>query len=88
MNKKELKKVKPGTLLRIKWDDSEDTVAMLVDTPDWNNKGDISLRCFQVNDKGIGYTDSHIQHSQVIEILSPIDKPFTQSMLNHQNSLE
>jgi len=81
MTKAELRKVKPGSLLKVRWIDSPDTIAMLLDKPDWNQKGDIDLHCFQVSNKGVGYTDHHIQHTQVVEVLSGKVLPHTKWIL-------
>lgn len=64
MNKKELRALKAGMTVTLKWDDVEHvTKALLLETPDIDRKGDVSLMCFHYDTCSY---DRHAIHSQVV----------------------
>lgn len=64
MNKKELRALKAGMNVTLKWDDVEHvTKALLLETADIDRKGDVSLMCFHYDTCS---HDRHVIHSQVV----------------------
>lgn len=65
LTKKEVLKLKPGTIIELAWDDSKPTLALLLDKPE-NGKGAISLHCLHYQ---FNTTDHHAVSSQVIRVV-------------------
>jgi hypothetical protein len=62
LSKKEVMKIKPGTIIELSWDDSSLTKAVLLEKPQYK-KGDVSLHCFHQYNMS---ADHHAVHSQVV----------------------
>ena len=66
LTKKEVLKLKPGTIIELAWDDSNPTLALLIEKTE-NEKGrDISLHCLHYSSL---QTDRHAVSSQVIRVV-------------------
>lgn len=71
MDKKQVCKLQPGTLLEILWADTDPTTAMLLEKPRREN-GDVSLRLYHFESQTV---DSHAVHSQVLKVLGNVAVP-------------
>lgn len=62
--------IKPGTLIEVKWQDSPNTVGILLEKPE-RERGDVSLRVWYPDDPVTGslsHVDSHAVHGQVVAV--------------------
>jgi hypothetical protein len=67
MTKKQLYKLKPGTLIKIKWDDMpEPTLGMLLERISRDSLGDVSIHVYHFDTE---IADHHAIHSQIVEVL-------------------
>lgn len=69
LQKSEVLKLKPGALLSIKWADSPNDLALLLEKPS-RESGDVSLKCFYFGHKDV---NRHAVHSQVVAFHGYID---------------
>jgi hypothetical protein len=65
MNKKEVCKLKPGTVIELKWSNYEITKALLLEKPKYK-KGDVSIKCLHEYNYSI---DCHAVTSQVNRVI-------------------
>lgn len=68
VTKREVMKCKPGTILKLSWNDSEPSVGLLLEKP-VNKPGFVDLFVYHIDTQTY---DRHTGHTQVIEILGTI----------------
>ena len=69
-----LYKTKPGTWLRIMWNDNEDSVVLLL-TPLRRTPGELDIDCWSPDFLLGSPVLPYVVHTQVVEVLDPIVPP-------------
>jgi len=70
MNKREVCKLKPMTFIELEWDDSPNSVVLLLEKPE-PRLGDVLLHCMYDD----GTISRHATHTQVVSILGKLQFP-------------